>query len=68
MEDGVSFLDFHYLIGTPDGVEHITEHHELGLFSDDQYRSALRSAGLETTFDTPGLDGRGIYIGVKASE
>lgn len=65
VENGVSFLDFHYLIGTPDGVEHATEQHALGLFSDEDYRAALRGAGLETHFDTPGLDGRGVYIGVK---
>jgi ubiquinone/menaquinone biosynthesis C-methylase UbiE len=63
--DGVSILQFEYLIGTPDGVEHLSEQHELGLFSDEDYRAALRGAGLETTFETPGLDGRGIYIGVK---
>jgi ubiquinone/menaquinone biosynthesis C-methylase UbiE len=63
--DGVSILQFEYLIGTPDGVEHLSEQHELGLFSDENYRAALRGAGLETSFDTPGLDGRGIYIGVK---
>ena len=68
VENGISFLDFHYLIGTPDGVEHVTERHELGLFSDEDYRAALRGTGLEVHFDTPGLDGRGMYIGVKPSE
>lgn len=63
--DGVSILQFEYLIGTPDGVEHLSEQHELGLFSDADYRAALRGAGLEVSFDTPGLDGRGIYIGGK---
>jgi SAM-dependent methyltransferase len=66
VEDGISFLDFHYLIGTPDGVEHVTESHALGLFTDEEYRAALQGAGLEVHFDTPGLDGRGVYIGVKA--
>lgn len=64
-EDGVSILDFHYLVGTPNGVESFTEHHELGLFDDAQYRAAFAAAALEVYFDAEGLDGRGMYIGVK---
>lgn len=65
IEDGVSILDFHYLIGTPEGVESFTERHELGLFDDAHYRAAFAAAGLETYFDAEGLDGRGLYVGVK---
>ena len=65
IEEGVSILDFHYLIGTPDGVESFTERHELGLFDDVHYRRAFAAAGLETYFDATGLDGRGLYIGTK---
>lgn len=65
IEDNVSILDFHYLVGTPDGVESFTEHHELGIFTDAQYRAAFIAAGLSVSFETPGLDGRGIYIGTK---
>lgn len=63
--DGVSMLDFHYLVGTPEGVESFTEHHELGIFTEVQYRGAFAAAGLDAHFDSPGLDGRGIYIGTK---
>lgn len=65
VEDGVSILDFHYLIGTPDGVEHVTELHELGMFTPEQYRAAFEDAGLAVTFDEQGLDGRGLYVGAK---
>src|SRR5262249_43464942 len=43
-EGSVAILDFHYLVGTPEGVEHFTEHHELGLFTDEEYRSAFTAA------------------------
>jgi hypothetical protein len=28
-------LNFHYLVGTPEGVEHFTEQHHLGLFTNE---------------------------------
>ncbi len=64
----VAILDFHYLVGTPEGVEHFTEHHELGLFTDEQYRAAFTAAGLDIVFDAEGIIGRGVYIGTRAPE
>ena len=55
--------DFHYLVGTPDGVEHFTERHEVGLFTDEEYCAAFERAGLEVTHDKEGLIGRGLFIG-----
>ena len=62
---GRALLDFHYLVATPQGVEHVRERHELGLFTDAQYQSALRDAGLEVHHDAEGLAGRGLYLGVR---
>jgi SAM-dependent methyltransferase len=62
----VAILDFHYLVGTPEGVEHFTEHHELGLFTDEEYRAAFAAAGLTVAYDAEGLIGRGLYIGTHA--
>ena len=63
--DNIALLDFHYLVATPDGVEHVTEHHELGLFTDEDYQRAFTAAGLDLTYDAEGLTGRGLYIGVR---
>lgn len=62
---GISVLDLEYLIGTPRGIQHLTETHELGLFTDEDYLDAFRRAGLEVIHDPQGLDGRGIYIGLR---
>jgi SAM-dependent methyltransferase len=61
----VGLLDFHYLVATPAGVEQFTEHHELGLFTDADYRAAFAEAGLAVHYDVEGLIGRGLYIGTK---
>ena len=61
----ISTLDFHYLIGTVQGIEHFIEHHELGLFTHVDYMNSFRAAGLEVFHDKKGLDGRGLYIGRK---
>ena len=63
-EGDVSVLDFGYLVGTPAGIEHFTEDHRLGLFTDEQYRDALTGAGLELQKDGD-LMGRGLYVAVK---
>jgi ubiquinone/menaquinone biosynthesis C-methylase UbiE len=65
--DGLlSFFVFHYTVGTPQGVEYFTERHELGLFTHEEYREAFHKAELETIHDPKGLDGRGLYIGLKS--
>jgi len=61
----VSVIDFHYLVATPEGIEHFTECHELGLFSHDEYLGAFVGSGLEVVYDARGLMGRGLYIGTR---
>ena len=46
-------------------LRHFTERHELGLFSEQEHMQAFRKAGLDVSYDHPGLTGRGLYIGVK---
>ena len=64
----ISLLEFQYLIGTSKGLQHITEHHEFGLFSREEYMDAFILAGLEVLHDPDGLFGRGLYIGKKPVE
>jgi hypothetical protein len=61
----VAIQDVHYLVGTPEGIEHFEERHELGLFTEDEYVSAFKNAGLAVTYDAAGLFGRGMYIGSR---
>jgi SAM-dependent methyltransferase len=63
--DGGSRFDIHYLVGTPQGVVHFEERHEMGLFTDDEYHAAFRAAGLQATYDPEGLFGRGLYRGSR---
>lgn len=61
----ISLLDFQYLVGTAKEIRHIVEHHEFRLFSHEEYMNAFTRAGLTVTHDGEGVDGRGLYIGIK---
>jgi ubiquinone/menaquinone biosynthesis C-methylase UbiE len=62
----LSFFNFHYMVGTPEGINYFTERHELGLFTNDEYLEAFRLGGLDVLHDPEGIYGRGLYIGLKA--
>ncbi len=63
----VSTNILHYLVADGDKVEYFTEHHSLGLFSEQEMRWALESAELTVEFDPVGLENRGLYVGTKRS-
>lgn len=65
IEDLVSVFNIQYLVGTPQGVDHFAERHEMGLFTQAQYLEAFRKAGLKVEYDESGLFGRGLYVGVN---
>lgn len=67
-KDNISMIEFQYLIGTSKGIERDTEFLELGLFTKKEYLDAFRTAGLKVIHDPYGVDGRGLYIGIKSIE
>jgi ubiquinone/menaquinone biosynthesis C-methylase UbiE len=54
-----------FLVGTPAGIQHHEETHVLGLFSEDQYTSAVQRAGLQVCPVDPSGWPRGIHVGIK---
>jgi SAM-dependent methyltransferase len=63
VEGRVSKLEFHYLIGTREGIEHRIEYHELGLFTVAELTQAFESAGFASIrHDAEGPTGRGLLI------
>lgn len=66
VRDNVAILDFHYLVGTVDGVTHEVERHELGLFTQAEYQEAMEAGGLRVDYDPVGPMGRGLFVGVKS--
>jgi len=61
----VSILLYHYLRGTPDGIEHYTERLELGLFTRDEMMWTFESVQMAARYDSEGLMGRGLYLAMQ---
>src|SRR2546421_106439 len=68
VRDGqTSVLHMHYVVAEPGSVETADEIHHLGLFSQEEYMTALSAAGLATQWYPVGLIGRGLLAGVAPS-
>jgi SAM-dependent methyltransferase len=61
-DERISTTEMHYLLGSPERIEHFVVHHELYLFTDDEIRAALEGAGFRVEHDADGLIGRGLWI------
>jgi hypothetical protein len=61
-QGNLSVLLLHYLRSRPDGIEHYSERHELGLFTRDEMTRAFESANMQVRYDAEGLMGRGLYL------
>jgi SAM-dependent methyltransferase len=63
VRDRISWIEFQYLVAEPSQIRHLTEVHELGLFTQEEMLEALRAGGFhEVDFDPDGLTGRGLYV------
>lgn len=65
LHERVSYLNFHYLIDSAQGIEHFIEVLEMGLFTLEEQRAAFEDAGLRFLHDEEGITGRGLLIGIK---
>ncbi len=66
VEGNMAVLNFHYLVGKDGAVTHFSEEHRLAMFTEEEYKTAFREAGLDVTYDPIGVNNRGLYIGTKA--
>ncbi|MGE3167213.1 MAG: trans-aconitate 2-methyltransferase [Planctomycetota bacterium] len=64
-EGRISIMEMHHLVGTPRGVEHVVELHELRMSTREELQVAIGAVGLEPHFDATGPMGRGLHIGVR---
>ena len=62
VEDRLSRLRMEYLIGSREGIQHVSETHELGLFTVAETLVAFQAAGFRVSHDPKGLTGRGLYV------
>ncbi len=61
-----AILDFHYLVGTKQGVRHYSDHHILTLFDQDKFLQILAKEGFHARFLENGLmKNRGLFVAVK---
>jgi hypothetical protein len=58
----LSRLRFEYLFGRATGIEHLSEVHELGLFTVEEMLVFFRDAGLHVDYYPQGPSGRGLYL------
>ena len=56
-------LHMAYLVMAHGEIEHITEEHQMGLFTEEEYQAAFQSAGLEHRVEE-NLPGRGFRLRV----
>ena len=62
----ISLLDYHYTVATSEGVDRFTERHELALFTQADYESALTDAGFgDVGFDPDAIQGRGRFVATR---
>lgn len=64
VREGLSIMEFHYLVTTLQETRCFTERHELALFTHEDYLGAIAACGIKPVYDPEGPSGRGLYLGV----
>ena len=62
--DGLSIIEFHYLVTTLEQTLSFSERHELALFTHEEYLGAFEACGVKPIYDPEGPSGRGLYLAV----
>jgi SAM-dependent methyltransferase len=63
LQEGISRLEFEYLVGRASGIQRISEVHDLTLFTQNQIQEAFVAAGFRVDRKPRALLTRGIYVG-----
>jgi SAM-dependent methyltransferase len=58
----IAVMDMHYLVATGEGTQQFVERHELGLYTEDDWRAAFRNAGLHAEPAESGLLSRPAWV------
>lgn len=66
VDDRLSTLEFHYLVGCDGEIAHEHEKHVLGLFTDEEMRRGFDAAGLRVDLEAGGPCERGLYLARRA--
>ncbi len=64
-KDGISILDMHHGVATPQGSEHFLEHLELGMWTDDEFRESFAHLGFDVRIDRIRDRGRKLFLAYR---
>lgn len=60
-----SLLEMHHLVTTAERIDHFVDHHELTLFTADEYERAFTDAGVSIEVVPSPMASRDRYVGIR---
>ncbi|MFX1415281.1 MAG: class I SAM-dependent DNA methyltransferase [Promethearchaeota archaeon] len=67
LEGNIAYLDFHFLIATKNGVEHLFDPSPMGVFPRAVFNDIMEDNGFDVDYVEPGLMERtGLFVGVRS--
>ena len=65
-EGDLVFIDFQFLVGTPDGISHYTEPSPMSVFSHNEIITIMEDNGFQVTHEKSEFTkGAGLFVGIK---